>query len=839
MRADRSKPATEQPGNSFKYLYWRLSKEDFQQLCAALLKAKFKAVQCYPVGMADTGIDAIANGSIAFQVKWTSKFEQNPVAWLKAAIEGERGSIKRMVRERGISKYILMTSVAGTTTAERTGTVQKLDVLLAEFSREFGIPVECWWQADIDAEVDSADPEIKWAYAEMLAGVDAIRYLILGDQGQSRASAMRETLLKVIARQRHEDAKVKFSQVDLDQKHLVDLFIDVPQALTAPPTGRVDEFIARQNREAFDGEGTAECLTKTSFPLTYLLGEPGQGKSTISQYLCQIHRASILPITAMEPGLPPERLTNPKLPLRVDLRDYGSWLSGRDPFGDEPDARKPRARAGSGRSLELFLAHFCRHHSGGREVDVEHIQDMIERYPTLLVLDGLDEIASADTRRIAVAEIEKTIQRLAASPVSKRHFQVIVTARPNAGGLTEPDKSRFQTLTLQPLSLKLQQAYVSKWADVHGVRGQQAKRLKRISGERVRYDHVAQLATNAMQLTILLFLINRQGESVPVSRTPLYSEYMKTLLDREINNQQIAKEQVPHIIETTAFLGWHMQAGVEADHGLSRMKRKDIEDTLNLYYRRTGGPADLVEALFGAVTDRFWVMTSKIEGTFEFAVQPVREYFAARFLYDLAGQDRKDQIPKGDVLRELVERPYWLNTARFYAGFANRNTLAGLRYGLKEAVDGGNRPLQTRSAIWTLLGDGVFHDARLALQKDVVSLLTDDLSIRLIGAEGAERTFPQLAWTAGGEILTEILLDQIDLSPADVLNLERARIIRERICGSGVAAESWWLSRFDKALGSRNESTWLRVGELLGVTKITNDRAASLASPSGQQPALL
>jgi hypothetical protein len=83
------KPATEQPGNSFRYLYWRLSEGEFQQLCGALLRLKFDPVRCFPMGMADEGIDAISDGSTIYQVKWSSKLEQNPDQWLRRAVEGE------------------------------------------------------------------------------------------------------------------------------------------------------------------------------------------------------------------------------------------------------------------------------------------------------------------------------------------------------------------------------------------------------------------------------------------------------------------------------------------------------------------------------------------------------------------------------------------------------------------------------------------------------------------------------------------------------------------------------------------------------------------------------
>ena len=152
-----AKPATEQPGNSFKYLYWRLSEADFQRLCGALLKIKFDPVRCFPVGMADEGIDAISNGSVIYQVKWSSKLLQNPEAWLRNALEGEREKILRLVKQKRITRYVLMTSVAGTTTAQRTGSIQKLEGFRQQLSTDLGVPIECWWQSDIDAEVDAAE----------------------------------------------------------------------------------------------------------------------------------------------------------------------------------------------------------------------------------------------------------------------------------------------------------------------------------------------------------------------------------------------------------------------------------------------------------------------------------------------------------------------------------------------------------------------------------------------------------------------------------------------------------------------------------------------------------
>jgi len=832
--------ATEQPGNSFRYLYWRLSEKAFQQLCGALLRNKYNDVQCFPVGMADQGIDAISDGDVIYQVKWSSKVQQDAANWLTKAIDGEREKIERLVRERRASRYVLMTSVAGTTTASGTGSMQKLANELDKYSKQFGIPVECWWQSEIDAEVDLAPDSLKWSYQEMLAGTEAIRYLIYGSQVEGDAAQMRDTVLQVMAAQWRDDARIKFSQVELGRINLVDLFVDVRASLQAAPRNAIDQFSSVQNHRVNETLGAVEYMLKTTVPLTYLLGVPGQGKSTLGQYLSQVHRAAILPGDMLPERTPPhETVTEPKLPLRIDLSDYAAWLSGRDPFGEDELPKNPRRRKKGQRSLELFLAAFCSGLSGGRSVTVEQVQSLLARYPTLLVLDGLDEIADLELRRIVVEQIDDAASRMAGT-ANIRRFQVLVTARPNAASLPEPDKNIFQTLRLEPLTPELQGEFVNKWANVYDIHGADRRKLRRIFQSRVALDHIAQLADNPMQLTILLFLISRKGEAVPVSRTPLYSDYMQTLLEREVDNHQIDRDQVPRVEEVTSFLGWYMHSGVESTPNAGRMTRDDIETALLIYFRKTEAEELDVKDLFKAVSDRFWALTSKMEGTFEFAVQPVREFFAARFMAEWAGQDRRDPLPKQDVLKQLIERAYWLNTARFYAGFANPNELAGLRYGLDDALIDRRHPLQERVAVWALLLDGIFAN-KVPVQRDVVRLLTDDLSLRLIEHDPESSVnFPRLGRKSGGGDLTAALFDALVTEPDKPMSDTRVTILRRHAPLARKEFAEWWLPRVRSAIGTPAETPWLRIGGQFGVPRLLPRDAnrLSLADPDSCDAAL-
>jgi hypothetical protein len=785
--------------------------------------------------MADEGIDAVAEGSIIFQVKWSSKLLQDPAAWLAEAIRGERAKIVRLIQEKRISRYILMTSVAGTTTSKRTGSIQRLKKQLDKYGKEFGVPVECWWQSDVDAEVDAAPDSLKWSYQEMLAGSQAMRYLIHGSQAEGQAARIRDTVLQVMASQWRDDAKVKFSQVDMDRVNVAEMFVDVHASVEhTPRQASASRVYAGTGSSSPETAGALAFMLRPStyleprHPLVFLLGVPGQGKSTLSQYLSQIHRAAILPGDMLGGPRPPYGdVADPKLPLRVDLKEYASWLSGQDPFGED-DLREPARRRTKGqRSLELFLADFCSAYSGGRKVSAEDVQSLLARYHVLLVLDGLDEIPDPDLRSIVVDEINAAAARMGAWGRIRR-FQVLVTARPNASGLAEPDQDMFQTLRLEPLTPALQGEFISRWCDASDIHGRARRDIRRTFLSRTAIEQLAQLADNPMHLTILLFLINRKGDAVPTSLTPLYSDYLMTLLDREVSRNQIEREQVPLIHEITAFLGWHMHSGVEADPTAGRMTRKDIETTLLLYFRATGGPEHLAGQLLKAATDRFWALTSKVDGTFEFAVQPVREYFAARFLAEWAGRDRRDPLPKQEVLRRLIGRTYWLNVARFYAGFASPNELAGLRYGLEDAIDGNRHPLQERSAAWTLLNDGIFANS-LRVQRDVARLLTDDLSVHLMAIQpGASASFPSLPRSSGGSEIASALMEDLHADPGAPLAPARAMVLRDRTGLDRPTLYAWWAQRF-AAAGTADEPVWLNIGAGIGATSLHQDDASRMA----------
>ena len=131
----------------------------------------------------------------------------------------------------------------GSTAKDGSGTFDQLDRKLQSYAKDFGYEqMTCIWREALDPWVDNAPSETKWAYADMLAGWDLVRYLVAEHVGAGADKAHRDLIRKVAASQWEEDMRVKFSQSDVDREKVVDLFVDVT-------ADRVHNAADRQVRE--------------------------------------------------------------------------------------------------------------------------------------------------------------------------------------------------------------------------------------------------------------------------------------------------------------------------------------------------------------------------------------------------------------------------------------------------------------------------------------------------------------------------------------------------------------------------------------------------------------
>jgi hypothetical protein len=765
--------------------YEALGEQEFQRLCQALLLAPYPDLQCMPVAMPDGGRDATVDhpieGTIVFQVKFARAPERldDVVGWVCASIDRERPKVEELVR-RGARRYVLMTNVRG---SSHLGT-GSIDRVQDHLNSTLPIPAQCLWRDDLDRRLDG-QPQLKLRYPALLDGVDAVRMVWESGFAGEQARRRRRALEAYLAHQHGEDSGVRFRQTGQERDdQLLDIFVDVP---VVPPRRRVDSLLAdwyhsaaaangvprpfddarprhlgggmtpELGAEAYfgpDALGAASLLLgqhARAFPLLVVEGAPGQGKSTLSQYLAQVHRIRLLGKGDEAARMPPAHRASPLLiPFKLDLRDLAAWL---DP--EERDSPEPRRPSDWEPTLESALAAHVHRFSGGMRFDVADLDTVIRDNPTIVILDGLDEVGNPAARERVVAAIAEAVTRLGGR---LSDFRVLVTSRPSviAHAAALP-RRQFQYLALGPLSYPLVDEYAEKWAAARQLSARDLAEQRSVLREKLNQPHMVELAKNTMQLSILLSLIWAIGASLPDKRTELYNEYFKVFLNREAQKSLVVREHRDTLIDIHRYLAFHLHSAAESNQNsvrgaaAGRITEDELRALLRDYLREKGKPAELVDGIFTGMIERVVAIVSRVTGTYEFEVQSLREFFAGRFLNDTAPNSpagRPKPGTKPDRFLAVAPNPHWFNTCRFFAGCFNKGELADLAERVEElGREAGQAaaPLARTVAV-ALLQDWVFTQSPKATAR-MVDFAFDDLGLRW-----ASLPAPILAEAGGGRI---------------------------------------------------------------------------------------
>jgi uncharacterized protein YheU (UPF0270 family) len=841
-----------------------LDPETFQRLCQAILVSEYPDVQCFPVAQPDGGRDAVvfdtpARESFAmYQVKFVRQAltDRDPHKWLLDIMSEEASKIAKQI-PNGARNFFLITNVSGTA-HPNTGSI---DSALAILKDRIGLPVAVWWRDDVMRRIDSSR-ELKWSFPQLLTGTDVLQALIesdLTEHRDRRASAIRSFVCDQYA----TDEEVKFKQIELQNK-LLDLFIDVPLVPPNATVSRRDRAtsvfrkvasgiarelsleVSRSDQEhryaaRYAPErvsiGSATLLLDDAaqrlLPFVVLEGAPGQGKSTVSQYISQVHRMRLLDRQDVLATIPRSHRSAPvRLPMKADLRDLATWLSRVDPFDVEATNQEP---FGWNRSLESFLAALVRHHSGGAQFDVSDLHAVLRRSEVLLVFDGLDEVADIQRRQVVVEEIARGVKRLSEFAPS---VQVIVTSRPaafaNSPGLPE---EKYTYLQLDDVTRPLIDRYAENWIRARRIDGRQAGEVKRILRDKLGQPHLRDLARNPMQLAILLSLIHTRGSSLPDKRTALYDSYLELFFNREAEKSSIVRDSRDLLIDIHRYLAWVLHAEAERDQSMGAIRKEQLEILIEDFLRKEGHDVTIAKKLFSGMVERVGALVSRVEGFYEFEVQPLREYFAARFLYDTApysppGFERKGTKP--DRFDAISRNFYWTNVTRFYAGCYSKGELSSLVDRLQELskAPGYSRIAYPRVLAATLLSDWVFAQHPRSV-KEVVELILDEIGIRYVISSGQNR--PNQAGAAlilparnGREELMQHCFRVLSSAPpadyvADLTTLIRSNSTHEE-------ARDMWLSHADEVVQAER-TQWLEYGLQLGaLARLPDERILALLS---------
>jgi hypothetical protein len=444
-----------------------------------------------------------------------------------------------------------------------------------------------------------------------------------------------------------------------------------------------------------------------------LLGGPGQGKSTVGQFVCQMFRAALLrsrppetlsaevtdALGTLEAHCNADSLELPgvrRFPLRVELNRFAEELGATD----------------GADSLLGYLAKMISARIPG-EVTPSQMVSWLAAYPWLLVLDGLDEVPASGNRDQLMTAIREFW-------VDTSHVNadclVIATTRPQ-GYSDQFSPRHYRHLWLAPLSTSRAMHYARRLlnARVPGDSERREKIAERVARAAARPD-TARLMTSPLQVTIMATLLERMGQP-PEGRWNLFSQYYRVIYDRELERDipaaSVLRDYKPDIDAIHRRVGLLLQVESESAEGVeAQISRARFSEIVIERLREEGHDPegdDLVAQIIDTAMERLVFLVGLEADQVGFEIRSLQEFMAAEALLD-GGQEIIERR-----LRAIAALPAWRNVFLFAAGrcFADlqwlRASVPAICAGLNDPATDPLAPLALpgSSLAIDLLADGV------------------------------------------------------------------------------------------------------------------------------------
>jgi hypothetical protein len=455
----------------------RLGTREFEHLTQALALAVFGAnVEVFGDGP-DGGREASYTGILRWsenqtwdgytvvQAKYLARPKSTDVdtVWLLKQLNSE---LKHWTdpnsrrRKRGKMPEYLLVSTNVTLSSPEGGGIETVGARLERHAEALGLRGWGIWHYDkINRLLDNA-ADIRATFSGLITPGDVLaqlRAMLVGtaaDLGQLLSAHATKDLLA--------DQSVRLGQAgapDNERLALANVGVD----LLARPQGtdsNENAIVPAVSHIVAHGDGVwrPSIVGQNARSHIVLVGGPGQGKTTLGQLLAQTYRiallaeANLVGEAARIRAATRERLAAIGVPtpaskrwaVRVELAAYGDAIAG-----------------GADISLLRFIAQDVSRR-GGAEISGAQLAEWLKRWPWLVVLDGLDEVAALPAREQLMRQISEFLIDAAASDAD---LLLVATTRPQgyAGEFASED---YRHLTLAPLTPAAAVAYAKHLAEV-------------------------------------------------------------------------------------------------------------------------------------------------------------------------------------------------------------------------------------------------------------------------------------------------------------------------------------------------------------------------------------
>jgi hypothetical protein len=550
--------------------------------------------------------------------------------------------------------YILMTNVS-LTPAFQVGIKDRIDrEIIPKYTNSIK-HIHVWGAEEIERFLDG-NRDIATQYVGLLSPGDIIAHLMnmLDGQVQDRDENVRLYCQGCFD---HEQYAALDDAGDVEDKRvaLQRVFVDLTVSPPKLPVSRRDGHpIPDWYKQATGDEERSSALSyllDDSVQNLVLIGGPGEGKSTLGQYLAQIHRARLIgTLATLADDVAPLDSCLPRIPFRILLREYAQWTATNQ----------------SANSLFHYIAGLMTREAG-RSIKAEDVQKIMKGNALLLILDGLDEVADKERRKTVVDNIFSAVNQI--RQILKCSLKVVATTRP-FGYSEEFDPFHFIHVTLTKLSPDHAKSYAVRWAAAREPIPQEAERILKTFDGCLSDRVVSVLTATPLQVTIVLVIIRARG-APPKQREELFESYMDIIYRREQKKHaslvRTDKDLIYGIHKYLAYV-LHRRAGKDKTGALVDLDdfRRIIAEYLSHANPLSGSPEleNTVEQIAKEASERLVLIESPREGKVGFGLTVIREFFAAGHMVDTA----KDSMEVVQRFKAIAKPAHWRNVALFFVG---------------------------------------------------------------------------------------------------------------------------------------------------------------------------
>lgn len=634
------------------------------------------------------------------QAKFRQRTGRRDAEWALIELNKELKTISKSAQKKP-ENYIFVTNVVLTPVAE-IGSKDRALKLFEKYRSTTGIKNFRIWDYDQLCAMLDAHSEIRAAYQAWITPGDVLS-AIIKNIAPERVD-FKDVMLNFVQKELRSEQYVNLGQAGLNVKERISVasvFVDLPlerpnsiKRYRSTPEGVLsrsgaDQLSALEHLTSLSNQKLDPISTDTrQASLTHsavikppgrvvFIGGPGQGKSTLTQFFCQLHRFAFISQYAKSPvsseikdvcAIISEQSTTekieipliPRFPLRIELNRFAAALANEKTS-----------------SLFSYIANKIQERTE-RNLESADLRKWLASYPWLIALDGLDEVPSSSNRTEVLNSIHDF---LIDAHDCNADVLLVATSRPQ-GYDDDFSESKYEHFRLSELNREQALHYADRlisrrWYNDNEKINILNSRMIRAAQE----DSTVRLMKSPLQVTIMALLVESLGEP-PKERWRLFNEYYQVINRREKERDIPAAKLINNYQADIDYIHQKVGAKLQVDSEQSGstdalLSEDDFSSIIIARLEAEGHSGEkgtkFKNEIVEAAIQRLVFLVAPQDGKIGFEIRSLQEFMAAQSITNGNDQEVTER------LKYIAHAMHWRNVFLFAAGrcFQERQHLRG------------------------------------------------------------------------------------------------------------------------------------------------------------------